>query len=207
MPSKALFVRVAALAACVPLLGACKSASFDDQRTMVDDSKAGTAAFDTMFDDAVAQMINEAAVLRGAVGQLNLAVMTVKSSTGAELGPDTRPYVQEGLGTSLQRSGVFTVMSRERIAVGLNEAGVSSEDQLLIPRYGRAFLAVFEGQGTTPDYVLFPTLTASGSKDDGWFVDQEQKTYRVTLKLVDVGTGEELVNTQRDLAKTYSDIL
>lgn len=182
----------------------CKSTTFDDTNAIVDDDKAGTLTYDTMFNDVVDDLVTKAKGLSEARGNLVLAVMTVDSSARQELGREQREYLQEWLSNSLVNSSVFALISRNFMEVALNEAGVTNENQLLLPKYRRQFLAQLEGLGQTPDYLLFPSITASTSKSGGFLKSESQTTYQTTLKLVDVQTGAEVFSSLRKLPKSYS---
>ncbi len=193
-------------AVCLGLstLVGCKSTSFDDSTTLVDESRAGTATYDRMFDDVVRDLVDKAAGQSVNEGKLVIAIMTVDSSAREELGSQRRNYLQQWLSSSLVNSGVFSIIDSSLINVAMSEAGISSEQKLLLPKYRRAFLEQLEGLGQTPQYFLYPEISASDSKAEGFISTEKQTTYQTSLKLVDTQNGNVAFSSLRKLPKSYS---
>lgn len=190
------------LASCL-LLGACKSTDYNqNQQRIVDSNRADATEYNDLFTGAVNDLVSKTTSVAANQGVIKIAIMTVKTTSREEIGPERRGFLQERLVSDFSDLGHFAVIDREMVKVALNAVGVATEEELLLPDRRAKFVEILQQQGQAPSYVLFPAISSIGAKSESLLGSQKQMTYSVNLRLVNTRTGEVTVG-RGEVVKSY----
>jgi len=191
------------LATCL-LLAGCKSTNYDpNQPRILADDRADATEYKDLFTGAVNDLVSKTTSVAANQGMLKIAIMTVKTTSREELGPERRGFLQDRLVNDFSDMGHFAVIDREMVKVALNAVGIASEEELLLPDRRNKFVEILQQQGQAPSYVLFPAISSIGAKSESLLGSQKQMTYSVNLRLVNTRTGEVTVG-RGEVVKSYT---
>lgn len=179
---------VATLLVCLAL-GACKSGPrarimSDADQDYVGSRAAGTATYDRLVNGAVQKLLRLHSASNRGTSRLKVAVLPIENKSGEELG-DWDDHLYELIDTSINRSERYRTVSLRFVNEVLRETRLRPE-QLMLPKYRRAFMAALETKGRPVECLLFPVLTRGTTHAGGGVT---QRNYMLTLELVDVQTG------------------
>lgn len=187
----------------LPLIMSCSTTELGVQPNIVDSDVAGQQAFEKIFRGAVEDMTFKLTSRGNARGRYVVIQLNVETQSEEELSHEKHSYLQEWLASDLSETGHFDTISTDFVNVVMDAAGIANHKLLQLPAKRRLFLEQLEGEGSTPDFLLYPKITSIRTKRDGTFRDVEQVTYKVSLRLVDARNGQEVVLGYDEISKNY----
>lgn len=169
----------------------------DGEDRIVDERGAGFAVFDKNASETSREMMDwyTDQVLSGnARTGLNIAFAGVDNQTGEGIGT-WRADVTQVLQNVIADYQGFTLISGRYVEAGMTEANMRRSEDFFVPSKKRKFLEVMERGDNPVAAMVWCTLTQANASGG----DLRESRYRMTLELVDVGTG-----TQKSFQSTVS---
>lgn len=177
-------------------------------RLMTGSHQAGSETFGPLVDEAVAKLLARHAempvqqVSFDESGQAlpcppkRICFVGVENKSAEDIG-DFKDELYEVIDARLLESPTFEPLNRRFVEAGLRETRIRP-DQLCVPERMRAFAAHLEREGEPIDYLLYATLTSGTTRENRDY----ERSYRLTMELVDVRSGE-YDKQSADLVKGY----
>lgn len=177
-------------------------------RMMVGSHQAGSETFGPLVDEAVAKLLARHA--ETPVQQVSydesgrplpcpskrICFVGVENKSAEDIG-DFKDELYEVIDARLLESPTFEPLNRRFVEAGLRETRIRP-DQLCIPERMREFAAHLEREGEPIDFLLYATLTSGTTRENRDY----ERSYRLTMELVDVRSGE-YDKQSADLVKGY----
>lgn len=183
------------------LLGGCSEPQGrvmeDSEQDYVGARAAGAEAYNRLIAGAVEKLLQDHISARAGTGRLSVAALPVENASAEELG-DWQEEIYELIATSINQSGRYRTINRRFIEEALRTTRLRQE-QLFIPAQRRQFLQTLETTNNPAQLLLFPKLTSGTTLGE----DVKQRSYTLTLDLVDVETGEDYKVAER-IRKAYT---
>ena len=177
-------------------------------RLMTGSHQAGAETFGPLVDEAVAKLLSRHAdvpvrqVSYDDAGQplpcppKRICFVGVENKSAEDIG-DFKDELYEIIDARILESPTFEPLNRRFVDAGLSETRIRP-DQLCIPERMREFAAHLEREGEPIDCLLYATLTSGTTRENRDY----ERSYRLTMELVDVRTGE-YDKQSADLVKGY----
>lgn len=124
-------------------------------------------------------------------GQYLVAFVGLVSSGREEL-REEREWINDTYEEQINNAGPYRAINKMFIDRARKEAGLQRPDDMFIPKYRDKYVAVLEGFGQVPDYIIIGSLTEQRRNvgDTGVFGrDVSEVKYRFTTNMIDVRTG------------------
>jgi Peptidoglycan-synthase activator LpoB len=203
--------RLLIVVASLSLLGGCRNRQHahvleNDDRDMVGSHTAGAETWKPLIEESVAKLLGQScstihqASHATVDGQGNavrsVCFIGVENHSSEEIG-DFKEQIYEHINQQITQDPQFKVISRRYVEAGMGECRCSP-NSLLVPARQREFQATMERMEQPFDYLLFARI-ASGTTDSN---GDYQRNYTLTLELIDIHTGESLME-MAELRKGY----
>jgi len=170
--------------------------------------QAGAETFGPLVDEAVAKLLARHAevpvqqVAFDAGGNplpcppKRICFVGVENKSAEDIG-DFKDELYEVIDARILASPVFAPLNRRFVEAGLRATRIRP-DELCVPERMREFTGHLEREGEPIDYLLYATLTSGTTRENRDY----ERSYRLTMELVDVRSGE-YDKQSADIAKGY----
>ena len=177
-------------------------------KALMGSHQAGSETFGPLVDEAVTKLLARHAempvqqVSFDDAGQplpcppKRICFVGVENKSAEDIG-DFKDELYEIIDGRLLESPTFEPLNRRFVEAGLRETRIRP-DQLCIPERMREFAAHLEREGEPIDCLLYATLTSGTTRENRDY----ERSYRLTMELVDVRSGE-YDKQSADLVKGY----
>jgi hypothetical protein len=172
-----------------------------DEGDLVDTRKGGTETYKALVNKATTQLLEEhRLVLGGSAEKPMVAFVGIENRSSEELGEFRKAMTNE-IETAMVASRLYAMLSGRAIEAAKREANVRDAADLTVARPRQAFLAVLNKDGAPPQYFLFGEVTSMSSSGNS----ARERTYQLTLQMMDASTG--VIQTQKmvELRKEYTE--
>ncbi len=174
----------------------------DDEELVVGSERGGQVTYDALVRKTTTELLAEHRAEPRAQGKMTLAFVGLQNKSAEEL-RDFHDALYDNIASILVEEKLYTLISNEFVKAAMREAGIRSPEQLFLARYKEAFLGVLAKQGKIPDYLLWARVTSKTSEASGTFSDTRDRTYQMTLEMVNANTGETVASKQGTFSKRY----
>ena len=189
---------VAALSAS--WLVSCESGRIlqEDEEGIVGSRRAGITTYDRLVRDATSNLLAKQSARETTEGKWTVVFLGLENASTEEL-RDFQAALYDNIEAVIHGEGTYTLVDRSFVEVAMREVGARNQDQLFLKRYKQAFLAELAEGGILPDYFLRARTTSKTSKAGS----TRDRTYQLTLKLINASSGETVAVEQATLRKRY----
>jgi peptidoglycan-synthase activator LpoB len=195
---------LASLLVATVATGGCEGPSArvkgSNEGNLVDVSRGGTETYKQLIHDGVVALLEENKIqLANASEKPLVAFVGVENRSSEELG-EFRASMTKEIETALVNSRLYAMISMRAVDAAKREANIRSVDDLTVARPREAFLSVLNRDGKPPQYLLFGDVTTMTSRGN----DARERTYQLTLQLMDSSSG--IIQSQKtvELRKEYT---
>ncbi len=167
-----------------------------DEPTLVGSRSAGADVYNRLIDETLRKLLEQS---KGS-GQSRKTICFVDlENKGAEELGENKAAIYEQIDTIIVESGVYANVSRRYVEAALRQTGLRP-DEIFLGQGRQQFMLVLGGQGVTPDYLLWGTLTNLST--DG--VNLREREYMLTMELVNAHTGLTEAKKSSKMRKEYT---
>lgn len=170
----------------------------DEEDDYVGARTAGQETWDRLVEGSVGKLLNRVVASNQGLAKTRVAFVGLENKSSEALG-DWRDQLIATIATAINTSERFTMVSDRYVSAGLREARVNRDD-LFLPKNQRAFAAALEQAGNPVEALLFASIQSGTTRGGG---DVRQVKYSLTLELVDLATGEPVME-KVDIRKAYT---
>lgn len=170
-----------------------------DEPEIIGTRKAGLEVFDRLVS-LTEELLQDAGAQLAIEGERKKVAFVGIHNMSAEELADNRESMYERINEKVVNSRKFTNIAKEYVDAVLRETGMRPED-LFLQRGYESFVSVLRRNGQAPDYLLYGKVTSGTTEAE----DIRQRSYLLTLKLIDAETGSEVVTKLGRVDKVYED--
>jgi hypothetical protein len=173
----------------------------DDEGDLVDTGKGGTETYLTLVNKGTNELLAEnRRDLRNASERPVIAFVGVENKSSEELG-EFRASMNSEIETVLVNAQLYSMLSMRAVDAAKREANVRSIEDLTTRRGREAFMSVLNRDGVVAQYLLFGEITSMTSRGNA----AKERTYELTLQLIDSSTGAIQSQKKVKLRKEYTE--
>lgn len=172
----------------------------ESEGDLVDVRKGGTETYLALVNKGVRELIeaNRKDLMKSAEKPL-VAFVGVENKSSEELG-EFRASMNSEIETVLVNSELLGMISMRAVDAARRESNIRTIDDLTTARSRQAFLSVLNRDGAVAQFLLYGEVTSMTSSGNS----AKERTYELTLQLMDSSTGMIASQKKVKLRKEYS---